>query len=118
VARDLADVPFDELLLEVERRRAQLVAEAIDRPSTSSPGWVPLSSLGLPIKSLRAAVRRGELVVRRVGRADFVERVAVDAWVASRTSETPPVGPVDDDDDPIERALASGALRRVGSNDR
>lgn len=63
--------------------RAELcaaVAEAIAQ--REAPAWVAVKACGLPPRSLRAAARRGELALRRIGRADYVARAELDAWVA------------------------------------
>jgi excisionase family DNA binding protein len=43
------------------------------------------SEIGIPISTLRDAVHRGELPVIRIGKAWFLDRIAVDRWIESRT---------------------------------
>lgn len=49
--------------------------------ATKAPEWLSVRDCGLPQRTVRAAARRGELQVRRIGRADFVERAALASWV-------------------------------------
>ncbi len=94
---------------------ADLAAALAAEPAVDAPGeLVRLSATGLPMRTLRAAGRRGELPIRRVGRADYVLRADLDAWLSTR-----PAGPARDTeaaDDVVAEAIGRGRLRVVGSS--
>ncbi len=70
-----------------------------------------LKACGLPVRTLRAAHERGELKLYRVGRADYVSQVELDAWVRSQPeAERAPKNQVRSTLDPFEQLLASGEV--------
>ncbi len=61
--------------------------------------WVAVKKCGVPVRTVRAAARRGVLRIRRIGRADFVNRAELDAWIAKqgeRRAKTDRAGDGDD----------------------
>lgn len=66
------------------------VIEAAAATLEDAPAWVALRDVELPRKSVRAAVRAGELEVRKVGREYFVRRDHLETWIDSRTSRPAP----------------------------
>lgn len=100
-------VVLDRVTLRDELRA--IVDEVI--AERDAPVWVAVNTCGLPPRSLRAAARRGELAIRRVGRADFVERGELAAWVARQPGpDTAPASGVRCDDDELGDLLSDETL--------
>jgi excisionase family DNA binding protein len=90
------------------------VVEALAANTGASTDTLPLRACGVSIRTLRSAIASGELTAVKTGREFRVRRVDLDAWLATRTVEpkaraktVPPA------DDPVSRALRTGALRVV-----
>jgi hypothetical protein len=64
---------------------------------------------GLERRALVSARRRGELVGHQVGRRVLLEVAAVERWIRTKAASERPTT------DPIDRALASGRVRKVGA---
>lgn len=93
----------------------EAVAEALDARATDSP--VPLAQCGESIRSLRAAIRAGELNAHKSGRAYYVTRAELERWRSSKRvlpRERQPIAPDSPAQRAIERARQRGALRVVG----
>ncbi|HET7539992.1 MAG TPA: helix-turn-helix domain-containing protein [Polyangiaceae bacterium] len=96
---------------------AELVREAVAAalaPRVSSE-LVPLNRAGVPVRTLRNAIRVGELVAAKAGREYLVERSALTAWLAARRVR--PKSKAEPVETEVDRALArarrAGALRPV-----
>ncbi len=102
----LARAAIDAAIEAIADRVANKLAE-----KQQAPEWVPLNSCGLPARTVRRAARRGELRMHRVGRADFVNRVELDAWMArqDRPLQRATCAIVGDDDG-LAELLADPAL--------
>lgn len=79
----------------------------------SADEWLLLADVGVPVRTLRVAIRTGELAARKAGRNLVVRRSDVDAWLAARplrpvAAATPAQG-----EDPLVAALAAGRLKVV-----
>jgi hypothetical protein len=107
---DITTIPLDALLGEVERRRVAAVVDAMRATAIHEPTWTRVAECGMPARTVRAAAARGEIVIRRIGCADYVSRAAVDAWVAARPARVAPAL----DGDEFDVAVASGRVRRIG----
>jgi hypothetical protein len=105
---------------------ASLAPGAAGPPAASE--WVALRDAGLPLRALQRAVRAGELSARRIGRALYVQRAALDAWTLreseragrartvaeERRQRTRSAAPRDE----LERAVTTGRLRLVPAGDK
>lgn len=93
------------------------VADALpdDAPRPDVDAWIPIRACGLPYRTIRTAIRTGELEGRRVGRETRVRRAAVDAWIERQQSARPAARnpEVDDVDGRIDALLATNKLRVV-----
>ena len=103
-------VSFDEL--------AELVRGAVAAAlGACSPGLelVPLAAAGVPVRTLRRAIRAGELPASKAGRSYVVSRADLAAWLeAQRVLPRPaPEAVSTEADRALERARRSGALRPV-----
>ena len=76
---------------------------------------VPLNQAGVSVRTLRRAIRAGELTAVKAGRSYVVERAALAAWLESRrVRPNAKAEPVQTEADrAIARARRSGALRPV-----
>jgi excisionase family DNA binding protein len=74
---------------------------------------VPLAAAGVPVRTLRKAIRAGELPASKAGRTYVIERSALRAWLdARRVKPNAKAEPVETEADrAIARARRSGALR-------
>ena len=98
------------------------LADAADSEPSGAPpqpddARVARATPGPPVRTLRSAIRRGELPAVRVGRSYMVTRSDLDVWLdARRVQPRPPVRR--EPSSPAERAIArarrDGTLRVVG----
>ena len=68
---------------------------------------------GVERRALVAARKRGELTAHIVGRRVLLDVAQVDQWIASRATKASASTANDTDTDPLSRALATGAVRRL-----
>lgn len=91
--------------------------EVDDEPAPASTGdeLLSLRKTGLPLSSVRSAIRRGELPAVRVGRELRIRRSDLDRWINTLpgASTGPATPPSDDVDDAINRMIARGKLRAI-----
>jgi excisionase family DNA binding protein len=102
-----------EELVELVR---EAVAAALGGRAHGADDRVPLAAAGVPVRTLRKAIKAGELVAVRAGRSYFVRRADLDAWLTAQKRFEPrqkPEAPKSEADRAIERARRSGALRPV-----
>lgn len=96
-----------------------LADEAEREPAPGDAGeLVALANAGPPIRTLRLAVRRGELAAMRVGRSYMIRRADLAAWLQARAVKPRPAvrrEPTTPAERAIERARRDGSLRLVGS---
>lgn len=97
---------------------AALVHEAVAAAlgtRLQSDELVPLAAAGVPVRTLRKAIRAGELAASKAGRSYVVERAALREWLAARrvTPKAKPKPVETEADRAIARARRSGALRPV-----
>jgi hypothetical protein len=125
MAFDFTGAPRAEVFAEAERLRAEMVAEAMEAKSKAREAgrvWIPIASCGMPARTVRAAAHRGEVAVRRIGRADFIERADLDKWIGAqpRATAAPTVTPTAKMSPAklaaaiTDEMLASGKLRLIG----
>ena len=98
---------------------AEIVREAITAalaPRGQSE-LVPLNEAGVPVRTLRKAIRSGELSASKVGRSYVVERSALTAWLEMRRVRPKAKAvPVETEADrAIARARRAGTLRPIRS---
>ncbi len=76
---------------------------------------MPLKACGAPLRTLRAAIRAGELPAVKVGREYQIRRTDLGAWLQARQVKPRPKPEVEESeaDRAIARARRSGALRSV-----
>ncbi|MBK8994952.1 MAG: helix-turn-helix domain-containing protein [Myxococcales bacterium] len=90
------------------RALAPAVAAVLDAAAAAleatPPEWLPVRELELPRRTVRAAIRSGELAVRLVGREHYVRRDVLDAWVEGQMQRTPTPA------EPSARASAARAI--------
>jgi excisionase family DNA binding protein len=93
-----------ELLAALDTLRRWFSAEASSPPETD--GWVDAAAAPAPQRSIREAVRRGELQASRAGGRLLVRRSELDRWLEQRRVR--PRATLD----PSAPLLALGARRR------
>ncbi len=106
----LVVVAFDELAALVK----SAVTTALGTPAAADV--VPLAAAGVPVRTLRAAIRAGALPASKAGRSYVVRRADLAAWLdAQRVTPKAPARPAmqSEADRALERARRSGALRPV-----
>ena len=105
--------------LRAQAETLDALADAVGASGTAVDGlgWLPASECGLPRTTLRKAIKEGAVASRRVGRATwvrrsdivaFLENLPAEPWKANRDASRDIDLP-----DPISRALAAGELRVV-----
>jgi excisionase family DNA binding protein len=101
-----------KLALEAEDIRALARALAEELRGPAADEWTPLAGCGVSVRTLRAAIKAGELPASKVGREYRVRRADLTAWMTGRRVE-----PRQTEQTPAERAIAraanAGRLRRV-----
>jgi len=88
-------------------------ALGLDGPATAAAETLRLRDAGPPVRTLRAAIARGELAAMRVGREYRVRRGDLEAWLESRR-----VAPGRRERQPKKQSAAERAVaraRRAGS---
>jgi hypothetical protein len=75
--------------------------------------WLPVTSCGLPEKTVRRAIKDGAVEGRIIGRALYARRASLEAWAAERPSAERHESATTEASDPVKRALAAGRLRVV-----
>lgn len=95
-----------------------LESETTNAATSAGPEWIPVAKCGLPDKSVRRAIKRGDLRGSRMGRELFVNVADLAAW-ASNHQVCPDAEPVVVTSPvamgPYERALAKAALKKVAA---
>ena len=90
---------------------------ALLRPAVNGNGLLPLERCGPPVRTLRAAIKRGELEASKVGRGYVVSAEALAAWLELRRVapriQTRPEKPQTAAERAIARARRAGSLRAV-----
>jgi excisionase family DNA binding protein len=106
--------------LELEPGDVQAIASAVVamlRPAVAGSSLLPLERCGVPVRTLRAAIKRGELVASKAGRAYLVSSEALATWLELRRvtprEEARPEKPQTAAERAIERARRAGTLRAV-----
>ena len=107
-----ADPIIQAIRAAVRAEVREAVAEAIASHLTAGDQWLALRDTGVSTKTLRRAIRAGDLPARKVGRSLMVRRADLDAWLERRPLRTP-TPTVEPGEDPIAAALAAGKLRVV-----
>jgi excisionase family DNA binding protein len=98
----------------------QAIAQAVVallKPAVAGNALLPLERCGPPVRTLRAAIKRGELAASKVGRGYLVSAAALAEWLEARRvtprAETLPEKPQSAAERAIERARRAGSLRAV-----
>jgi len=86
--------------------------------SSASDDWITLKEARVSVRTLRAAIRRGDLAASKIGRNYRIRRADLDAWIASREIDIPAEErSSSEEQSPAERAIArasaAGKLRAV-----
>jgi excisionase family DNA binding protein len=108
------------IVLSPEELRA-IVRDAVAEALAAGPRMgtaedlLTLTECGAPIRTLRTAIKAGALPAVKTGREYRVRRTDLDAWLAARAVEPKPDRRPTPPDDPVSRALRTGALRVVGA---
>ncbi len=104
----------------LEAADVQAIAKAVAallRPAVAGNDLLPLERCGPPIRTLRAAIARGELAAAKVGRGYLVSAQALAAWLELRRvaprAETRTEKPQTAAERAIARARRAGSLRAV-----
>jgi hypothetical protein len=74
---------LDALLGQLADRVADRVAARL-RAQQPQDQWIPMRNCGVPLKTAKHAAKAGAIEWRKVGRALFVKRSSVEAWIANR----------------------------------
>jgi len=82
----------DSLLGQLADLVADRVVTRLNAAHQAADQWIALRQTGLPVRTLRRAIRSGELAARKIGRSMFVRRDAVDRWVEGQTVPQPTNG--------------------------
>lgn len=106
--------------LALEPGDVQAIASAVVamlRPAVAGSSLLPLERCGVPVRTLRGAIRRGELVASKVGRGYVVASADLAAWLELRRVAPPRkaevAAPQTAAERAIERARRAGTLRAV-----
>jgi hypothetical protein len=105
-----------ELLSPIVDAIAARVAEVISKPDATDP-WVDARSSSLGVRTFRRAAKSGAFPVSHVGRKWVARRSDVDRWIEQNRVDVSRRA-ARDQEDPLEKALASGRLRAVGGRRR
>jgi excisionase family DNA binding protein len=100
----------------------RIASEQTDAPPTADE-LVSLEaahhSTGISVRTMRAAIRAGDLEAAKVGREYRITRAALDGWLDGRrvrpSPRTEPTRELTAAERAIERARRAGALRVVGA---
>jgi hypothetical protein len=80
----LPRITLDELIDALADRVAERVAARLAAPPATASELVAVRACGLPLRTVRGAIRRSELTAVRLGRADYLRRADLEAWLGSR----------------------------------
>lgn len=94
----------------------RLASEQAPAPVAATSDLLPLADCGVPVRTLRGAIRRGELRASKVGRSYFVQRDDLAAYVEARRVSPAPPQPrkLTAAQRAIQAAQRAGTLRVVG----
>ena len=112
----LPRITLDELVDALADRVAARVAARMAAPPATASELVAVRASGVPLRTVRGAIRRGELTAVRLGRADYLRRADLEAWLGSRPKSRrapEPEAREPSADERIDALLDAGRLRAL-----